>query len=118
MPALPGYPTSWGSSRASVFSVVGLNPYVAYVAPTTGGQLVRIGPSAGVKTIDFVGAAITRDGLYMVAPVHIESAVVNGVALAKAAVRLKWYVVAGGAEVAPGFNLSGSTVDLLVVGPK
>lgn len=118
MRPLDGYPTSWGSSRASVFPVAGAESYVQYVAPSTGGQDVTVMGPSGVKTVDFAQGGITTDGLYEAKVVRVESANVNGVTVAKAKIVLKWYVVATGAEVAALFDLSGSTVNLLVIGPK
>ncbi len=113
-----GYPTSWGSSRASVFSHVGPASYTQYVAPTTGGDIVTIGPESGVKVGDFIVGAVSADGLYRAEVVQLTSGSVNGQTLGNAVAILKWYVVATGAEVAALFNLSGVTVYLLAIGPK
>ncbi len=118
MRPLDGYPTSWGSSRASVFPVNGPASYTQYTAPTTGGQDVNVLGPSGVKTVDFAIGAVTTDGLHRAEVVQVEAAPVNGQTLAKGRIILKWYVVAGGAEVAGGVNLASKVVNLVVIGPK
>lgn len=113
-----GYPTSFGSSRASVFPINGPASYTQYTAPATGGQVVTLQGPSGVKVADFVIGAVTTDGLHRAEVVQIEAASVNGQTLANAAVRLKWYVVATGAEVAGAVNLSSKVVYLFVLGAK
>lgn len=115
---LDGYPTSWGSSRASVFPVTGPNPYVTYVAPSTGGQDVQVAGPSGVKTVDFAVGAVSESGLYRAEVVQIESSSLNGQTLGRTQIVLKWYDVATGAAVANGVDLSAETVYLLVIGPK
>lgn len=114
---LDGYPTSWGSNRASVFTVTGPVLYAAYTAPTTGGQDVQVSGPSGVKTIDFVVGGVSASGLYRAEVVHIEASALNGQTLARTKLVLKWYVVSTGAE-AGAIDLSGETVNLLVIGPK
>lgn len=118
MRPLDGYPTSWGSSRASVFPVAGPASYTQYTAPTTGGQDVTVMGPSGIKTVDFAMGAVSTDGLHRAEVVQIEAANVNGVTVAKAKIILKWYVVATGLEVAALEDLSETVVNLLVVGPK
>lgn len=118
MRPLDGYPTSWGSSRASVFPVLGPASYTQYTAPSTGGQVVPLLGPSGVKVADFCIGAVSTDGLHRAEVVQIEEAAVNGQTLARAAVRLKWYVVATGSEAAGMADLDTTTVYLLVVGPK
>ncbi len=118
MRPLDGYPTSWGSSRASVFPINGPTSYAQYTAPTTGGQDVDVLGPSGVKTIDFAVGAVSTDGVHRAEVVHIEAGPVNGQTLGNARMVLKWYVVAGGAEVANAVDLSTKVVNLLVIGPK
>jgi hypothetical protein len=113
-----GYPAPWGSQLASVFPVNGPSSYTQYTAPTTGGQSVTLQGPSGVKIADFVVGAVTTDGLHRAEVVQYIAGTVSGRSLARAAVILKWYVVAGGAEVAGGVNLSAKVVNLLVIGPK
>ncbi len=113
-----GYPTSWGSSRASVFPINGPTSYAQYTAPTTGGQDVDVLGPSGVKTVDFALGAVSTDGVHRAEVVHVEAAAVNGQTLANARIVLKWYVVATGSEVANAVNLSSKVVNLLVIGPK
>lgn len=115
---LDGYPTSWGSSRASVFPVNGPASYTQYTAPTTGGQQIVLNGPSGIKVFDFVIGAVTTDGLHRAEVVAYIAGSVNGVTLQRAAVILKWYVVATGAEVAGAVNLSAKVVYLLAIGPK
>lgn len=113
-----GYPTSWGNVRASVFPIVGPSSYTQYTAPSTGGQQVVTNGSAGIKTVDFAIGGPSNSGLYRAEVVHLEAATVNGVALQNAAVRVKWYVIATGAQVAGAVDLSAEVVYLQVTGPK
>lgn len=118
MRPLDGYPTSFGNVRASVFPINGPASYTQYTAPTTGGQLVTLMGPSGVKCADFAIGAVTTDGLHRAEVVQVEEGNVMGQTLAKAAIRLKWYVVATGSEVAGAVNLSTKVVNLLVFGPK
>jgi hypothetical protein len=115
---LDGYPGVWGSQRASVFPVTGPDSYTTYVAPSTGGQDVQVSGPAGVKTIDFAIGGVSESGLYRAEVVQIESSDLNGVTLARTQLVLKWYTIATGAAVNNGVDLSGETVNILVIGPK
>lgn len=115
---LAGYPDSWGNKRVSVFPVTGPASYSQYTAPTTGGQDVRVLPAAGVKSVDFAIGAITTDGVNRAEVVQIEAASYGGVTVPRMQLVLKWYVVATGAEVGAGVNLSTKTVNILVIGEK
>lgn len=112
-----GFPTSWGSNRASVFPVTGPELYAAYTAPSTGGQDVQVSGPSGVKTVDFAIGSVSYSGLYRAEVVQIEASSLNGVTLTRTQLVLKWYVVATGAE-AGAIDLSAETVDILVIGPK
>lgn len=112
---LSGYPTSIGNKAMSVFPVAGPAVYAQYTAPSTGGQDVQTSPF-GVKTIDKVIGGITTDGLYQVIPAYVEASTLAGRSLGLTQVVLKWYVLATGLEAGVGVDLSGSTVNLLVIG--
>jgi hypothetical protein len=112
------YPDAFGAHRASMFSVAGPASYTQYTAPATGGQVVAVEPNAGMKVADYVWGGVTRDGLHRVEVVAYEPASIRGVTVPRAQIRLKWYVVATGAEVAGAVNLSTKTVDLFAIGPK
>jgi len=113
---LAGYPTSWGNKRASVFPVTGPTSYTQYTAPTTGGQDVQLHPTAGIKFADFALGGISTDGLHRAEVVQIEPSSLGGLTVPGSRLVLKWYVVAGGAEVAGGVNLSTKTVNIFAVG--
>ena len=118
-PALDGYPTPWGASFASVITLSGPASYVQFTAPSTGGQDVRSLPEAGPKTVDFAIGGSSDDGTHRVEVVHYEAgAVPGGGTLANATFVLKWYVIATGAEVGAGVDISAQIVRVLVVGPK
>jgi hypothetical protein len=70
-----------------------------------------------VKTVDFAVGAVSESGLYRAEVVQIEASTLMGVPVARSAIRLKWYVLAGGAEVG-SVDLSAETVNILVIGPK
>lgn len=112
------YPDSFGAHRASIMTITGPASYAAYTAPSTGGQLVPIEPNSGIKIADIVMNAISRSGLYRVDVVRYEASNVRGMSLARASIRLKWTVLATGAETAGAVNLSAEKVDLFVLGPK
>ncbi len=114
---LDGYPDSWGAQRASVFPVTGPASYAGFTAPSTGGQVVQVSGPSGVKTVDFAVGAVSTDGLYRAEVVEILGSTLNGVPVARSAIRLKWYVLSTGAE-AGALDLSGVTVYILVIGPK
>jgi len=120
MTAREGFPDSWGSHRATVIETVGPASYTQYTAPTTGGQDVNVLPQGGVKTVDWAAGSVSADGLHRAEVVQIEASPVLGQTLANSRLVLKWYVVATGAEVAGGVDLSaaGKKVRILVVGPK
>lgn len=115
MPLRAGYPTSWGNKRASVVVITGPASYTQYTAPTTGGQLIDSVPN-GVKGVDFAIGSVSSDGLHRAEVVAITSGPAYGQTVARCGVILKWYVVATGAEVAGGVDLSTKTIDLLLVG--
>lgn len=115
---LDGFPTSWGSNRVAVARIDGPAAYVQYVAPATGGQLIAALGAAGIKTIDFAIGGVSDDGTHRVEVVQIEASSINGVTVARASMRLKWYVVATGLQVAAAADLSGQTVSVLIIGPK
>lgn len=115
---LPGFPDSFGSHRASVFPVTGPASYAQYTAPTTGGQNVQVSGPGGVKDVEFALGAVSTNGLYRAEVVQVESSTLNGVPVANSQIVLKWYVVSTGAQVANAVDLSGVTVNLLVIASK
>lgn len=119
MPALrKTYPTSFGDKRASVMTLVGPASYTQFTAPSTGGQDVQAEPQSGVKVVDYAQGGSSDDGTHRVEVVHYEASLVRGVSVADTAFVVKWYVIATGAEVGAGVDMSGQTVRLLVIGEK
>ena len=118
MPALDGYPTPWGASLVGISTITGPASYTQFTAPSTGGQDVLSLPEAGPKTVDIALGGPSADSTHYVRVVRIEAGPVSGGTLARARIVLKWYVMATDAEVAAAFDLSGQTVEILVVGPK
>lgn len=110
------YPTSVGNRRMTIVAVEGPVLYAPYTAPTTGGQNVQ-GFPFGVKSIDFALGAVSRSGLYRAEVVQIEESTVQGRTLGRTQVVLKWYVVSTGDEAA-AIDLSGETVDILLIGDQ
>ena len=113
-----GYPDSWGAKRATIFPVTGPASYATYTAPSTGGQDVQVSGPGGVKQADWAQGSVSLSGLYRAEVVQIEASTLNGVPVAGSRIVLKWYVVATGAAVANGVDLSGETVNILVFGQK
>lgn len=113
-----GFPDQWGSKQVGLVVVTGPASYTQYTAPTTGGQDVQALPESGVKNIDIAFGGPSADGTHRVEVVIVEASVVGGVSLGDTQLILKWYVIATGAEVAGGFDLSGQTAGVLIVGDK
>lgn len=111
-----GFPDSWGGSKVSIFPVTGPASYTQYTAPTTGGQDVPVGPTAGIKFADFAIGSVSTDGLHRAEVVQIEPSSVGGITVPGTRLVLKWYVVATGSEVAGAVNLSTKTVFIWAVG--
>ena len=118
-PPLDGYPTPWGASFVSVTRITGPASYTQFTAPSTGGQDIQSRPEAGPKTVDMALGGPSADSTHYVRVVRVEAgAALGGATLARAVFVLKWYVMATDAEVAALFDLSGQTVEVLVIGPK
>src|SRR5262245_9428041 len=111
---IAGFPTSWGNKKATVMRVTGPSSYSQYTAPTTGGQDVKLQPTGGVKFADFAIGSVDDSGTHRAEVVQIEASSVGGVTVPKTQLVLKWYVVATGAEVGAGVNISTKTVSILV----
>lgn len=112
------YPDVFGAHRASLFTITGPASYTQYTAPTTGGQVVPVEPSAGMKVADYVWGGVSRAGTHRAEVVGYEPGNIRGVTVPRAQIRLKWYVIATGAEVAGAANISAQTVELFAIGPK
>ena len=118
MPARAGYPTSWGSSRASVVTIVGPASYTQFTAPSVGGQDVLVEPEAGMKFVDFAIGGSSDDGTHRAEVVHYEAGTIRGTVVTDAVFVLKWYVIATDVEVGAAVDISGQTIRVLVIGPK
>lgn len=125
MRPLDGYPDSFGAKRAAVIPHQGPVLYAAIVegvapALASGGDLVNAS-EAGMKYIDFACGGLTDSGTYRVEciPTTVSGIVASPsqVGTPKATYRLRWVVVATGAE-AGAIDLSAEIVRLLVIGPK
>lgn len=122
---IDGYPTPWGNKKASVFYHTGPASYVQMVvaAPPTGGDPLS-DVEAGLRFLDFVDGGISDNGQFRVEavsssgnPSQAQGAGQGGtVGSSPRTWRLRWIVVATGAEVAGAVNLSGRTVRLLAIG--
>lgn len=122
MRPLDGYPTSWGSSRASVFPHAGPTLYQRVnlgspsTVPVSDGDTVEA-VEAGMKYFDIVLGSLTDSSLYEVQSIPVaQSDEMSGAQTTT--YKLRWVVVATGAEVADGVDLSAEIVRLLAVGPK
>ncbi len=116
-----GFPDSWGSKRATVITVTGPASYVAYAGGSTGGQDVQALPQGGVKTIAYAVGGPAASGNFRAEVVQIEASTVLGVSLGRTQFILKWIVVAtviADVEVTAAVDLSGETVDVLVIADK
>jgi hypothetical protein len=122
-----GYPTSWGSSRASVFPHVGPTSYavVTYSPLANGDEVSAI--EAGMKYFDFVDGMVSDSGNFLVQAIP-EAASGGNVGTQFLKCRLKWVALragsiggqtqVAGAEAVATTNLSGETVRFLGIGPK
>lgn len=118
---LDGFPTSWGSNRASVMGVQGPSLYTQITPGTppavaTGGQTIRAS-DFGLKYFDFVTGGLSDSGAYRVEaiPGDQSNAGPKGASLTYT---LRWVVVATGAEAAGSADLDAEYVRLQIVGPK
>lgn len=118
MVAREGFPDQWGSKQVSVITVTGPALYALYTGGATGGQTVQALPAGGVKTVAFAVGGVAASGDFRVEVVQIEAS--GTPALARTRLRLKWYaVVTVVADVeAAAIDLSGETVDVLIIGDK
>lgn len=126
MRPMDGYPDSFGSHRASTFPHAGPVSYVQIVpgvapALAAGGDIVQA-IEAGMKYFEWVDAGLTDSGVFRVEAIPVT---VSGIIAAAASIpqpgltyRLRWVVVATGAEVAAAFNLSAEIIRLQGFGPK
>ncbi|MGH9421749.1 MAG: hypothetical protein ACRD3J_17355 [Thermoanaerobaculia bacterium] len=123
---MDGYPDSFGSHRASVFPHQGPASYVqvtegtAPALATDGDEVQAI--EAGMKYFEYVSAGLTDSATYRVECIP---ETISGVVAAPASIpqpslayRLRWVVVATGAEVAAEVDLSDEIIRLFAVGPK
>lgn len=122
-----GYPDSFGSHRAVVFPVQGPASYVQIVpgaapANATGGLLVQ-DKQSGINFYEFMTAGLTDSGVYRVEciPTTRSGVITSNSPSASQPghhYRLRWVVVATGAEVAAAFNLSAEIVRVFALGVK
>lgn len=132
MRPMDGYPTSFGSSRASIFPVAGPASYTQITrgtppATATGGQVITA-VMAGLKFFDKVIGGITDSGNYLVQAIPINQSGQTPVAQPSTTYRLKWTALVtaslGGqsqtinTDATTATDLSGERVMLFALGPK
>jgi hypothetical protein len=124
MRQMDGYPTSFGNHRASVFPHRGPASYTQItegVAPAlaSGGDTVSA-VEAGFKLFEFVAAGLTDSGTYRVEaiPTTVSGVVAdpNKQAVPATTYRLRWVVVATGAEAGAAADLDAEIVRLFALG--
>jgi hypothetical protein len=124
---MDGSPTSFGSSRASVFPHQGPASYVQLiegVAPAlaTGGDTVDAESEGGFRWFDFLTGGLTDSGVYFVVavPTTVSGVIASPTRLAQPSLtyRLKWYDASTMAEVAAETDLDAEIVRLFAIGPK
>ena len=127
MRPMAGYPTSFGSSRASVFPHRGPASYVALdpgVAPalSAGGDVVEAAPEAGMKFFDFLVGGHSDSGTYYVIAVPVtasgDPAAPTRLAQPSATYVLRWLDASTDTEVTADVDLSAEIVRLFAIGPK
>ncbi len=119
MVAREGFPDPWGSKLVTVITVTGPASYTVYSGGSTGGQDVQALPAGGVKIIAAAIGGAAASGNFKADVVQIEAS--GTPAVARTQFVLKWSVVATvteDVEVADMVDLSGETVDILVIGDK
>jgi len=127
MRPIDGFPTSWGSSRASLFPHSGPSNYVQVTyAPVAHGDEV-VGQEAGLGAIQFVNNGVSDSGSFQVLAIP-ESSSVGTTGTATNKYRLRWMALrtasiggqnqVAGTEAIAGSDLSGEVVRLLAIGPK
>lgn len=119
---LDGFPTSWGSNRASVNGITGPASYTQITpgsppAVATGGQTIYPSADFGLKYFDYVVAGLSDSGAYRVECIPGARSGL-GPKGAASTYTLRWVVVATGAEAAAELDLSDEIVRVLAVGPK
>lgn len=119
---LEGFPQSWGTKRVTVFYHTGPVSYVQMAIATpviTGDPLTDV--EAGGRYIEAIVGGISDNGQYRVDAVpgggNPSQAQPNGgtVGAAQKTWRLRWEVLATGAEVAGAVDLSARTVRLTAI---
>lgn len=123
MRPLDGYPTSFGSSRASVFPHRGPASYTQVVEGTapanaTGGDSVEAGPEAGMKYFDFLVGGESDSGVYRVEAIPTTRSGQTPVAKPGTTYTLRWFDASAGTEVGAETDLSDEIVRLFAIGPK
>lgn len=118
---LDGYPTSIGSSLLSVNGITGPASYTQITPGTppavaTGGQQITA-RDFGLKYFDSVFAGLSDSGAYRVECIPGTRSGL-GPKGATQTYRLRWVVVATGAEAAGALDLDAEIVRVTVIGPK
>lgn len=107
--SVKGYVDIWGKHGVNIFDHTGPASYVAWTAPSTGGDVLTA-KQLGLRSLDFVhGTGSDTSGTYYVRPVN------TGTGMRQSWI-LVWYVLATGVQVAAGVNLAGITIRLSAIG--
>lgn len=124
---LQDYPQPFGNKRVSCWYHTGPASYAALVVgtPPTGGDSVS-DTEAGLRYFDYIYGGISDNGQYRVEaipsagnPAQAQGAGQGGTQGAQQRTwKLRWEVIATGAEVAGAVNLSARTVRLFAIGTK
>ncbi len=108
---ITGYPDPVGGR-----SVLCVDDHQGPASYTTGGETFPQqspygGPnSLGLRSIVWCSGGTTEDGLYRVIPIF------GGGGGVHATIKLQWWSIASGDQVAADFDLSGSVIRLLTIG--
>jgi hypothetical protein len=106
---LLGYETEWANKKVMCIDVTGPASYVNTGTFSTSGHAMNAS-DFGWGGFDFVSAMISSDGLDI-------GYVASGTAgVSFSTFNLHWFVIATGAEVANGVDLSAKTIRLLLIG--
>lgn len=110
------YPTSWGNIRASIAGHVGPASYTQVTTgsvPVTGGDVVYATEFGLQRLAGVIPLGLSDSGTYLVQAIPISD---SGDGVSGTSYRLRWVVLATGAEAAAEADLDAETVRLLGLG--
>jgi hypothetical protein len=104
-----GFADTFGGHLFNAIDYSGPTSYVNTGVGTTSGDTISHRMFGFENTIEtIIGASVSQSGNFQA----VDQVVQNGVG----PWRIRWFVIATGAEVANGINLSGETVRLAAIG--